>query len=178
MSVALKYTARSSSWNFSPKYTLLVILSSWCLCGKRDLLQSESGVDLGITKAQVEYEAIKCDCYLISLQIEFNCRSWQKRSAFSCLCGFGVTSKISYSVSGRIGKMLNLIGISHNLGADDVIRKIRRLSVVLDTSVKEMEKDLASSDEEQFSITMDYRNILVQLQEHKALQDDRRFRLR
>lgn len=74
--------------------------------------------------------------------------------------------------------MLNLIGISHNLGADDVIRKIRRLSVVLDTSVKEMEKDLASSDEEQFSITMDYRNILVQLQEHKALQDDRRFRLR
>lgn len=82
--------------------------------------------------------------------------------------------------------MSNLIAISHQtLEAtaidDDVIRRIRRLSVVLDTSVKEMEQDLASSgDEAEQLITaaMDYRNILIQLQEQKALQDDRRRRLR
>lgn len=82
--------------------------------------------------------------------------------------------------------MSSLIAISHQtLEAtaidDDVIRRIRRLSVVLDTSVKEMEQDLASSgDEAEQLITaaMDYRNILIQLQEQKALQDDRRRRLR
>lgn len=79
-------------------------------------------------------------------------------------------------------QMSNLIGIiNKNLEADDVIRRIRRLNVVLDTSVKEMEQDLASTDDEAeqlISVAMDYRNILVQLQEQKALQDDRRLRLR
>lgn len=78
-------------------------------------------------------------------------------------------------------QMSNIIRISQNLEADEVIRRIRRLGVVLDTSVKEMEQDLASTDEEAeqlISVAMDYRNILVQLQEQKALQDDRRLRLR
>lgn len=82
----------------------------------------------------------------------------------------------------KSSQMSNLIGIiNKNLEADDVIRRIRRLNVVLDTSVKEMEQDLASTDDEAeqlISVAMDYRNILVQLQEQKALQDDRRLRLR
>lgn len=82
----------------------------------------------------------------------------------------------------KSSQMSNLIGIiNQNLEADDVIRRIRRLNVVLDTSVKEMEQDLASTDDEAeqlISVAMDYRNILVQLQEQKALQDDRRLRLR
>lgn len=74
--------------------------------------------------------------------------------------------------------MSTLIGISQGLEADEVIRKIRRLSVVLDTSVKEMEKDFAMPSGEPMSIAMDYRNILIQLHQQKALQDDRRSRLR
>lgn len=75
--------------------------------------------------------------------------------------------------------MSSLIGISHNLEPDEVIRKIRRLSVVLDTSVKEMEKDLAIPETGgKFDAAMDYRNILWRLHEQKALQDDRRLRLR
>lgn len=86
--------------------------------------------------------------------------------------------------------MSNLIGISSKaMEPDDVIRKIRRLSVVLDTSVKEMEQDLASppSGEEvngrrrsggNGGLIMDYRSILVKLQEQKPVQDDRRLRLR
>lgn len=78
--------------------------------------------------------------------------------------------------------MSNVIGVSekHRLEADDVIRKIRRLSVVLDTSVKEVQKDLASppTADAPLEFLMDYRSILVQLQEQKALQDDRRLRLR
>lgn len=76
--------------------------------------------------------------------------------------------------------MSHLMGISDQSGVDDVIRKIRRLSVVLDTSVKEMERDYFGEDpmEAQMNAVMDYRNILVQLQQQKALQDDRRLRLR
>lgn len=72
-----------------------------------------------------------------------------------------------------------MIGISERLEADDVIRKIRRLSVVLDSSVREMEKDLAPEvGEEGRGVNLDYRNILVRLREQKALQDERRLRLR
>lgn len=74
--------------------------------------------------------------------------------------------------------MANLIGISQKIETDDVIRKIRRLSVVLDTSVKEMEKDLAVPEPEPVDGSIEYRNILMRLQEQKALQDDRRLRLR
>lgn len=76
--------------------------------------------------------------------------------------------------------MSHLMGICDQSGVDDVIRKIRRLSVVLDTSVKEMERDYFGEDpiEAQMNAVMDYRNILVQLQQQKALQDDRRLRLR
>ena len=66
-----------------------------------------------------------------------------------------------------------------SFASDDAVGKIRRLSVVLDTSVKEMEKDFKSPDAvNQFTLAMDYRNILVQLNAQKALQDDRRQRLR
>lgn len=75
--------------------------------------------------------------------------------------------------------MSSLIGINRSLEPDEVIRKIRRLSVVLDTSVKEMEKDLAIPETgEKLDTTMDYRNILWRLHEQKALQDERRLRLR
>lgn len=75
--------------------------------------------------------------------------------------------------------MTSLIGINRSLEPDEVIRKIRRLSVVLDTSVKEMEKDLAIPETvEKLDTTMDYRNILWRLHEQKALQDERRLRLR
>lgn len=77
--------------------------------------------------------------------------------------------------------MASLIGISERLETDDVIRKIRRLSVVLDTSVREMEEDLVPQGDVEAaarSANLDYRNILVRLKEQKALQDERRLRLR